>query len=549
MFSSVRVAVALGVLITPLAAIAQEAPAPQAPATQATLPVPDALDDNENPRALRLSLADAIRGTVENNLGIRLQRYDYQMTGWTAESQFGRFDMYTFGTLSMGDRQPAAEGAPSIGDLTANVGMRQSLATGGGYQVTFNNNETDVLEPAYSSNLGFGFTQPLLRDFGVDVNRRFINIARNNLGISQGAFENALLVGVLGAEQAYYDLIFARQNLAVQRQSLDLARDQERITQIRIDVGASAPLDILEPRVAIATREEQAIIAEASIRDAEDRLRRLMNLPASEWDRPIIPTDTISFTPVTVDLEASVARAFQLRPEIKQAGLGVENDEIEYLYARNQVLPELDLNLNYGLAGLGGTQIIRDPLTNEPIGVIGGAFSDAVNQVFGLDYPSWTTSFTVGVPIRNIGARAERRRAELNLERSVQNKTDVEQFIAIQVRQAARDIETGARQIAASRTAREAAEQNLEAERRRFENGMSTNFDVLRVQQDLSNARSREIQAVVAYNQAVAAYHRAVGDLLPMRGITVSEEVPEAFEIPRSALEDVNWLSYRHWAD
>jgi outer membrane protein TolC len=547
MLKSMRVVVALGLLVVPMGAIAQEQPA--TPAARQTTPVPEARDDNENPRALRLTLDGAIQGTVESNLGIRLQRYDYQMTGWTARSQFGRFDVFSFATFSTGDRKPASPGAPSISDMTANVGARQALSTGGSYQLSFSNNETTVLEPAYSSDFRFGLNQPLLRDFGVDVNRRFINIARNNLGISEGAFETALMVGVLGAEQAYYDLIYARQNYDVRRQSLDLARDQERITQIRIDVGASAPLDILEPRVAIATREEEVIAAEASIRDAEDRLRRLMNLPASEWDRPIIPTEPIAFTPVIVDLEASVTRAFQLRPEIRQAGLGVENDEIELLYARNQVLPELDLNLNYGLAGLGGSQIIRDPLTNEPIGIIGGAFSDAINQVFGLDYPNWTTSFTVGVPIRNIGARAERRRAELNLERAVQDKADVEQFVAIQVRQAARDIETGSRQIAASSAARDAAEQNLEAERRRFENGMSTNFDVLRVQQALSDARSREIQALVAYKKAVATYHRAVGDLLQVRGIAVNERVPEQFDMPRSSLENVDWLTYRHWAD
>ncbi|HEY0591079.1 MAG TPA: TolC family protein, partial [Thermoanaerobaculia bacterium] len=214
----------------------------------------------------------------------------------------------------------------------------------------------------------------------------------------------------------------------------------------------------------------------------------------------------------------------------------------------NQVLPELDFNLSYGLAGAGGTQIIRDPLTNEPIGVVGGAFSDSINQVFGLDFPNWTTSFTVGVPVRNIGARAERRRAELNLERSVQDKADIEQLVAIQVRQAARDIETSSRQIAASKAAREAAEQNLEAERRRFENGMSTNFDVLRVQQELADAQSSEIQALVSYNKAVAAYHRSVGDLLQMRGISVNEQTPP-FEMPRSTLENVNWLSYRTWAD
>ena len=179
MLKSVRVVMALGLLASPLGALSQEQP--KTPAATQTMPVPEAREDEENPRALRLSLDDAIKGTVENNLGIRLQRYDYRMSGWTARSQFGRFDLYSFGTFSTGDRQPAAEEAPNIGDLTANVGVRQALSTGGSYQLTFNNNETTVAEPAYASSLGFGLSQPLLRDFGVDVNRRFVNIARNNL--------------------------------------------------------------------------------------------------------------------------------------------------------------------------------------------------------------------------------------------------------------------------------------------------------------------------------------------------------------------------------
>ena len=101
-----------------------------------------------------------------------------------------------------------------------------------------------------------------------------------------------LVLTTLAVEQAYYELIYARQELEVRRQSATLARDQERITQIRIDVGASAPLDILQPRVAIATREEEVILSEARISAAEDRLRQLMNLPPEEWDRPIVPTET-----------------------------------------------------------------------------------------------------------------------------------------------------------------------------------------------------------------------------------------------------------------
>src|SRR5207253_551829 len=207
--------------------------------------------------------------------------------------------------------------------------------------------------PAYDAGVVFSARQPLLRDFGTDVTRRGINIARNNLGISQETFRGVLMDAAVSVEQSYLDLVYARQFVDVVKDALFLARDQARITQIRIDVGASAPLDILQPQVQIATEEEALIAAVASVRDAEDLLRQLMHLDPADWDRPIIPTDTAGYTPVNVDTDTAVAQALNLRPELRELQLTTASRRIDYSYARNQVLPRLDLNLNYGAAGPG----------------------------------------------------------------------------------------------------------------------------------------------------------------------------------------------------
>ncbi|HEX9491998.1 MAG TPA: TolC family protein, partial [Thermoanaerobaculia bacterium] len=164
-------------------------------------------------------------------------------------------------------------------------------------------------------------------------------------------------------------------------------------------------------------------------------------------------------------------------------------------------------------------------------------------QVFANDFPSWIVGFNVGLPITNIGARAEAKRAELDLARSRTDEEQTRQNIVIEVRKTARDIDTAAKEITASRSARDAAQQNLEAERRRYENGMTTNFQVLQIQQQLSDARAREILALVAYNKSVAAYHRAVGDLLDVANIQVEEpkiDEPNTFR----AFDRYNWLYY-----
>lgn len=509
--------------------------------------------DVNDPQALRLSLTDALGTAMRNNLGVELQSYDYQMAGASLRSQYGLFDWFGTGRIAQEKLEGAtiSEVDPSQRSSTLiRAGVSQNLPAGGSYFLGLNSTrQTTVggfvdISPAYTPSLAFQLRQPILRDFGVDVQQRGILIARNTLGVNRELFRTALMNTAVSVEQAYLDLVYARRAVEVVKESLFLARDQARITQIRIDVGASAPLDILQPRVTIATTEEQLILAVANVRDAEDRLRALLNLPREQWDAPIIPTDAVDYTPMDVDMEASVSRAFELRPELRQAALVSDTREIQRLFARNQTRPQVDFTLDYSAAGVAGRAFVRtDPITGQPIYET-TPFSDAFEQVFAQDFPSWTLGVDLEVPFTNIGARAEARRAELDLERSRTDEEQTRQTIMLAVRAAVRDIDTAARTIVASRTAREAAERNLEAERRRYENGMTTNFQVLQIQQQLSDARVRELQALVGYRAAVANYHREVGDILQVRGIVLEE--PELPAEPRvfTLFDRLDWLNY-----
>jgi HAE1 family hydrophobic/amphiphilic exporter-1 len=532
------------------ALFAQETPAPRA--TEAVTAETD--QDVNDPRALQLSLDQAIRTAMERNLGVALQEFEYQKAGHSLRSQYGIYDWLGTARIQEFNQEAPVTStiqASGIRSHTVNVGISQNLPTGGGYSVGFNNSRTatsggvSTVSPNYSPNLAFGFQQPLLRDFGIDVNRRGITIARNTLGINHELFRTQLMDTAVNVEVAYLNLVYARRNVEVVKESLFLARDQARITQIRIDVGASAPLDILQPRVTIATTEEQLIIAVASVRAAEDQLRALLNLDPSEWERPLIPTDNVQYTPVSINVDDAVRRALELRPELRQTELTADTRRVQYLYARNQVLPQVDFDLDYNLSGVAGNAAVIDPVTGRPTGAIERIpYGRGLRQIAELDFPQWTIGFTVGVPITNIGARAEARRAQLDLEQSRVTQQQTRQTITVDVRQAARDVDTAARSIVATRAAREAAERNVEAERKRYENGMTTNFQVLEVQQQLSDARVRELQALVGYNQAVSRYHRAVGDILETRNISV--DVPEVPQEPRvfSSLDRYNWLNY-----
>ena len=529
-------------------ALLAQAPEP-APVPRATETVTAATDDDvNNPRALRLTLDGAVRTAMERNLGIRLQTYEYQMAGENLRGSYGIFDPVASAGLSHARTEsPTISAFQATGSKTTalDFGLDQFLPTGGRYEIDWTNSKVNqagggtTINPAYRSGLSGFFTQPLLRNFGLDVNRRGITFARNTLGISREAFRSQLMNTSDSVTQAYLNLVYARRAVDVVKESLFLARDQSRITQIRIDVGASAPLDILQPRVRIATVEEQLIRAVASVRDAEDQLRALLNLDPAEWDRPIIPTDPVEYVPMTIDTEAAVARAFEQRPEPRQQELFTDSARVTYLFARNQRLPQVNVNLGYDLNGLAG----RTEDQNGNL-ISSTNFPRAVSQLFENEFPSWSVGLSASMPITNIAARAEARRAELDLEQSRLDQEVVRQNIAVEVRAFARAVDTAARAIAATRASRDAAERNLEAERRRYENGMTTNFQVLEVQQQLSDARVRELQALVEYNKAVSAFQRATGDILAVRGIR--DEAPVEIQEPRmfTFFDRYNWLNF-----
>jgi HAE1 family hydrophobic/amphiphilic exporter-1 len=536
-----------------LAAVTAFAQQP-APTPRTTEPVTAETDqDVQNPRALRLSLDEAVRTTMEQNLGISIQRYDYLMAGQSLVSQYGLYDWYATGNLEHSSSEFATSNtlqSSSAKSTTANFGLTQTVPTGGNYAFTFNNQKQNrggfgtLVNPTYNSSFGLALTQPLLRNFGIDVTNRGIDVARNTLGINKELFRSVLMNTAVSVEQAYLDLIYARRNVDVVKESLFLARDQSRITQIRIDVGASAPLDILQPRVQIATTEELLIAAVASVRDAEDRLRALLNLPTTDWDRPIIPTDNIAYAPMTIDTNTAVAEAMNLRPEVRENFLATESKKIQFLYARNQIRPRVDAIASLGAAGLAGNALATDPITGQPTGLQSTSYPHAVRQIVAGDFPSWTIGVNLAVPILNIGARAEAKRAQLDFEQSKATQDQTRQSIEVDVRKAVRDIDTAAKEIVASRAARDAAEQNLDAERKRYENGMTTNFNVLQIQQQLSDSRVRELQALVGYNKALANYHRAVGDLLDVRSIKTEDDTPQEPKLFGRVLDKYNWLNY-----
>jgi len=448
---------------------------------------------------------------------------------YTIVANTGIFDPLLQAALSRShSEQPASSAlvgatvrAADATDFSASVS--QLLPTGGTVSLGFvgenlrTNSTFQTTNPSKTASGTFSFTQPLLRSFGYDTTTWLIRIAKDTSDGSYHDLVRAVQNTVNSVEQAYWDLVYALQNLEVKKESLRIAQDLNRITRIKIDVGSLAPIDITQTEVGIATAEQDIITAEGLIGDAQDRLKRQLNFDRTQWSVPIAPTDQVRSENVQVRVDEGMAVAISTRPEILKEAYVVDSDRIRYDYWSNQVLPQLNFVGSYGAAGLAGTFFAPDP--TDPTGrrlllVDQTGFGDAYSDVLHVRNKSWSLGFNFSYPIFNRAARGQRGTARYTLESDKSFLTTVRQNVVVEVRAAARAIDTAARSIVAASKGRELAEKNLDAEKKKFDNGMSTTFQVNQIQRDLSAARTVELQALAAYRKALAAYHLAIADNL-----------------------------------
>ncbi|MGH9441541.1 MAG: TolC family protein [Thermoanaerobaculia bacterium] len=515
-------------------------PAPEKPEVSVTVSArPSQRQEKSLPPAaeegVAISLRDAIELALANNVDLRVAVAGEEQGRFGVLQAKGIYDPLVAAFGQVNDRQTPNATQLAGGTVTTsrvtdgNVSVSQLIPFGGTVSLGLNNEKLNTnssfynINPSYNVSDFLSLKQPLLRNFGVLATNRFILIAKYGRGIDDQSFLQSVQSTVTSVEQAYWDLVYARENLKVKVESRDLAVELNRITKIKIDVGSQAPIDIVQTESGVAARELDIITARAAVGDAEDRLKRLLNFAAANrWNDHVVPTDEVRVEPVKIDLEAGVAEALDNRPEVRSAKFTAATAKVNYDFSRNQLWPQLDLNASYGYAGLGGPNHLTDPATGLPTGVVvPGGYSDAFTQVTHRDFHNWLVGLNFSFPILNRAARGAKGFALWGLQSSLATLEQLEQNVTVGVRTAARAIETARQSIEAAGKARELAERNVDAEKKKYDNGLVTSFEVLSVQNDLATARSAELQALTQYRNAIVAYHQAIGDLLGWKDIKI----------------------------
>ncbi len=512
------------------------------PQTQNTLPVkePRLLLKSKalNNQNLPLSLMDTIEQTLKNNVQITVLGYQSKVNAQKVIEEESVFDPSVSVDFTADERANQVSSAFASPDVTENrnlnwnLGLEQKLPLGLEYDISFDNtrNETNSLfaglNPQYNSELELSMTQPLLKNFGVDVNRTNLYISKNNVTISDLDFAKEVIDIISEAETIYWDLVFSIEDLRVKEKSLDRARDLERQVKAQVDVGTMAPLEILQAKSEVASREEFVIVAKDLIQDNEDNLKNVLNIGFDSPDgrKKIKPLDRPKiYNQFQMSNDEAVKEALTLRPDYLAKKMELENKNIEIKFNQNQLYPSLDLVATLGLNGIAGDAQSISTFGGTPgQSRFGGDYGDTLGNLFDTEYYQWEVGLKLKYPIGNRSAKSRLTSSRLESEKLLFDLKDIEKNIVVEVREALRQLKTDLKRIEAARAARKFAEEKLKAEEKKFKVGLSTSFNVLEFQEDLAEEQSNEIKAIIDFNKSIIRTRQVMASTLKDHNIELS---------------------------
>jgi outer membrane protein TolC len=462
---------------------------------------------NEPANIRQLSLQDCIQMALKHNLDLQIDRYNPEILLYNLKATYGAYDP-TFTLSGEHDHNEAGSqilaGGFTIPGSVSDVnsfssslsgllpwGTTYALGTGTPIKDTYGYLPTITGNQAFENSIGsvgIQLSQPLLKNSWNDSTRLSIRVAKNRLKYSELTLKLQIMQTITTLEQAYYDLIYYRENLLVQQKAVELAERLVVENTKRLEVGALAPLD-LQSAEAQAASTRAAVIAARSQLDTQERLVKSLvtDRYSSDWAHVTLePSANLTAQPPLLNLQESWSKGLAQRPELLQAKLDVEKQGIQLKYDHNQLFPELDVFGTYGYNGSGKE------------------FSDALYDIQQTDRPFWSYGGRVSLPLSNVKARNAYKADKANLQQLVLTLKKLEQGVLITIDNDIGTIRANFDQVQATRKAREYEESALDAEQKKLESGKSTTYTVLQVQRDLTTARGNEIQALDTYNKSLS---------------------------------------------
>ncbi len=415
-------------------------------------------------------------------------------------------------------------GIPNVITSTAAVQTRyvQAFTTGTSFSVTFNNQRQSSTQqflrfnPALVSSFSFSFSQQLLNGFGRAVNRRFLEVADNDMSIAREAFRQQVDTTLAQARNIYWDLVAARDNVRTAEKALAVSQQLYEDNKMRLEIGTVAGIDVVTTESEVAARKRDLVVAQTGFQVSEEQLKMVL----SRGTEPALATASIEPTDQLPDpsesdiprLSEALTSAFQNRPEIHQAEGNLQNQATAIRYVRDLLKPTLSIFGLYSGSGLFGDRFVADP-TGSTLVRIPGGLGDAFRQAIASDFPEYAFGFSLTIPLRNRSAQADNVRARLEERQARTSLQGLRSDIALEVRRAIIGLVQARAQIEAAHKSVDLTGQLLKAEEEKLLSGLSTPYDVIRIQRDLLVAQLSEVQARAGYAKALVELDRSTGTI------------------------------------
>ena len=514
---------------------------------------------------LNLSLQDAIALALENSMDIVVQRYNPWMADASIlKTKAGGFGFGVPGSLSVGStanlpslffdpyltqnvsitsalipvNNPLTSGAGTGTNGIASLGVHQSIfntafsqgfSTGTTLNVFWDNTRLsstspfNLFDPSVQSSIGISFSQQLLQGTGRDVTRRNILIAENNRKIADLAFAQQAITTVTNTITAYWELVYARQNVQVQQQAVTVSQKLYNDNKKQLEIGTMAPLDVTRAESELATNTQNLIVAQTTQLQDELVLKNFISkdpTASNLIDVEIVPTDKPD-APQSIQLAPfadAVKEAFVNRPDVQQQILNLRNGEIDVKATRNALLPLATLTASYSSTGLAGNSLTA---TTPPV-VDKTGLSDSMSQIFHNRFPEYAVGVNLTLPLRNRSAQADSVHAQLTQRQLEAQMQQIKNSAVLDVRNTSIALEQGRAQVQAASKARELQQQTFDAEDKKYRLGASTVYNVILTQRDLITAEGTELRALANLAEAKANYERALGRTLQINSVTIA---------------------------
>lgn len=487
----------------------------------------------------QVALDQAIAMSLANNNDIDGSRIDREIANINLAGSFGVWDPLASATsafLKQINPIASALGGSATGAVLTRTWQTDPTLSGstpwlgGSYRVDFNNQRTYTnntfvtLNPQYPSSLNFQYIQPLFRGFRYDANRRSIDVARKNREISDVQFRLRVMQIVQQTEQAYWELVYAYNNLQVQVEAVEIGRQQDESNRRQQQQGLLAPIDVVAAQTQLATFESAAYNAQTALTRAENNLKTLIlaDRNAPQWSAALVPVTPPDLTPPLTPVQDAVTSALANRPERMQSQLSADINTKDLQLAREALKPQVDLVAGYTRTGLAGIRVPTNPFPGFPNTVppaLVGSYGQSLSNLLAGDFPTTQVQLRISMPIRNRAAEAGLARSIADSRRLRNQQEQIEQTIEAEVRNAMQAMQSAQLRLDATRLQRRSAEEQYNSEQRQFRAGTSTLFLVQQRQNAMITARSQERRAEADLGSAVAAYEMATGSILTAHNV------------------------------